>query len=237
MTDALGETTGIIKSFLPKVGGAGKAILGWGAWIIVIIIFSALIGFGVWFFIREKKFNKKIVVFEKIGNRFEPTMNDKAMEVKFSTGGDTIFYLRKSKKYLPNPRIQTGKRTYWYWIREDGEWINFGPGDFDADARQLHAHFLDKEMRFARTQIQKGLRERYDKPGFWKQYGTLVLSLSFIALIGALTWMLFDKWIALAGATNAGVETAAKVMDKANQILSSMNNICQGGSGYAPVGG
>ena len=68
------------------------------------------------------KYNKKIVIFEKINGRFEPTRKDRAMELKFGRAGDTVFYLAKNRKYLPVPVIQTGRRKYWFAIREDGEW-------------------------------------------------------------------------------------------------------------------
>ena len=235
MAEALTTTLDIAKGGLGNIGGFGRGLIGLGAWLLFFVIVLVIIGVGAYLFIRKLKFNKKIIIFEKIGNHFEPTKTDRAMEVKFSTGGDTIFYLQKHKKYMPSPELQTGRRVYWYWIREDGEWINFCPGDFDEDAKRLHAHFLDKEVRFARTQIQKGLKERYDKPGFWKQYGILVFSIGFIAMIGIMTWLLFDKWIELAATTNAGVESAGLVMKQAGEVLSAISNVCSGGSGYKSV--
>jgi len=235
MPDAVSQATDIAGGMIPSFGGAGKWLLGVGAWLVLAIVFLVFLGVCTWLFVRKLKYNKKIVIFEKVGGRFEPTRNDRAMEVKFSTAGDTIFYLRKHKKYIPNPRLQTGRRIYWYWIREDDEWINFEPGDFDADAKKLGAHFLDKEMRYARTQIQKGLKARYEKQGFWKQYGVLVFSLGFIVVLGMMMWLLFDKWIDLAGTTNAGVETAKEVLKEAARILGAIDNIKSGGGGYVPA--
>ncbi len=233
MADLIGEGQDIISGAIPKLKGFGTGLLGWGAWAILFIILVSVAVFAIWFILRLLKYNKKIEVFEKIGGRFEKTRVDRAMEVKFSTAGDTIFYLRKHRKYLPNPTIQAGRRLYWYFIDPvDNEWINFGPGDFHEDRKRLGGHILHTDMRYARTQVQKGLKERYEKPGFWKQYGLLVFSIAFIALIGVMTFLLFDKWIEGLGAVPDILEKLGVVLDRADAILGKLDNVCQGGSGF-----
>ncbi len=231
MVETVGTVTNFAKGIIPKVPGIAGSGLNYFAWLIIIVLIAAMIGVAIFVFIRQSKFNKKIVIFENIGGKWQPTRKDRAAEVKLSTSGDTIFYLLRHKKYLPTPSIQTGKRTYWYHIRSDGEWINFEMDDLDQEGKRMGARFLDKEMRYARTQIQKGLRERYDEPGFWKQYGIMVFSIAYITLIGVMAFLIFDQWIDLANATNAGVETAGVVMEKVNEVIGSLDNICSGGSG------
>jgi len=46
-----------------------------------------------------------------------------------------------------------------------------------------------------------------------------------------MVWLLFQEWTELAQATSGAVDTAAVVLDRIDQILSSMDNICSGGSG------
>jgi len=219
------------KDLIPKVGISTSMIV----YLIIAVVVLAIVFFVALLIIRFLKYNQKIIIFEKINGRFEPTRKDRAMEMKIGNAGDTVFLLKKHKKQIPTPTIQTGRKTYWFFVREDGEWINFSPGDYDADARKSGARFLDKEMRYARTQIQRGLKDRYDEPGFWKQYGLLVFSIGFIALIGILTFLLFDKWIDLARATNSGVETAGLVLEETRKIIGTLDNICSGGSGLVPV--
>ncbi len=235
MADAVSQATDIAKGFFPSFAGGKGAIMSWGLWVIGFILTVVIIIVGVWLFIRTRKFNKTIFIYEKIDGKFRKTGKDKAMEVAFSTAGDTVFYLKRRKKYIPNPSLQSGSREYWYFIRRDGEWINFELGDLDEQARKAGAHFLDKEVRFARTQIVKGLKERYDKPGFWKQYGLLVFSIAFIVVIGVMTFLLFDKWVDLARTTVAAVDTAGEVMDKVSKVMGSLDNICAG-SGMRPAG-
>ncbi len=221
------QVSGAVGQFIPGFVTLGSTFQ-FLTWILFFLLFLAGGGVVGFIYLYRRKFNKKIVIFEKINGVFQPTRSDRASEVKLSTSGDTIFYLKKHKKYIPNPSIQTGIRTYWFFIREDDEWINFGLEDLDLLSKKVGARFLDKEMRFARTQIQKGLKERYDKPSFWQQYGLLLFSIAYIVIIGIMTWLLFDKWIELAGTTNAGVETAAKVMEKIDQTMGSLANLCSG---------
>ena len=225
------EILNVGKGFIPSFSFFGGSI-NFIAWMIIVIIIIGLFTVFIILFLLNRKYNKKIIIFEKIGKSFVPSRKDKAMEVKFSTAGDSITYLRKHKKYLPTPSIQTGNREYWYFIREDGEWINFGLEDLDEASREVGARFLDKEMRYARTSIQKGLKDRYEQQSAWQKYGIYILSFGYVALIGVMVWLLFDKWVDLAQTTKGAVDTAGIVLENVDRILSNMDNICSGGSGF-----
>lgn len=224
---------------MPTVGGAisqlgtafeGKSYFGAITWLFIIVIF-AIIGFIIGYMIlRKRTFKYKIVIFEKINGQFEPTRKDRAREVKLGRGGHVALFLAKHKVYRARPKLQSGRKVYWYFIAEDGEWINFNPGDFDKDRRSMGAHIVDADMRYANEGLERSLRERYDKSNVWQQYGIYIVSVGFIVVVGIMTWLLFDKWIELAGTTNAGVKTAGEVMELAKQVLSSVDNIksCSG---------
>jgi len=218
--------TDTLKDFIPNIQILGSGFTNMIAWSILLIVILTTLGIVIFFVIRAMKFNKRIVIFEEINGIFQPTRKDRAGEIKFSTAGDTIFYALRHKKYLPNPSIQTGRRTYWYFIRSDDEWINFGLENLNELSRKAGAKFLDKEMRYARTQIQKGLKERYDKPTFWSQYGMMIMNMAWIAMIGIFTWLLFDKWLDLASTTNSGVATAGTVLEKVSDVLAKLDNVC-----------
>ncbi len=221
------DITGTLAGYMPKIGGS--SLLTFITWLLIAVIFLVCVGVGAWFFVRWLKFNNKIIIFEKIAGRFEHTKTDKAMEIKVSLAGDTAFFLRRHKKYLPRPTLQAGRRVYWFFIRSDGEWINIVPEDFDEKARTLGAKFLDKEVRYARSQIQKGLKERYDKDSFWKSHGATILTFSFIALIAVMSWFLFDKWI-------EGLNAVPNILDKLSILIEKVDNACTGGAGYVSVG-
>ena len=116
---------------LPDLGITGGGIINVFAFIFIGILI-AIVAVGVTIIIVLKlKFNKKIIIFEKINGRFEPTRKDRGMIQNLKGTGDTILYLKKFKKYLPTPELQTGRNTYWFAIREDGEWFNIGIEDID----------------------------------------------------------------------------------------------------------
>jgi len=220
------------KAFIPNF--SGSLIVSFVAWVIIFIVVCIAVGFGTYWYMNRKKFNKDVVIFEKVNGRFEPIGKDKAMEMKVGTGGDTMFVFRKSKQYEPRPSIQTGRNTYWFFRKEDGELINFGLADMDEQMRELDAHFLDKEMRYARAGLQKNLKDRYDKIGFWEKYGGLVAYIGLIAIVGIMTFLLFDKYIELADTVNTSIEASRKVMELAKEILGNVDTI-QGGSGIKPA--
>jgi len=208
----------------------------WGATVSVVtfavILFIVAIIFAVILFIvlTATKYNKKLVIFQKVGKTIEVVKRDRAMVVKFGEAGDTIFFVKKSKKYLPDPSIQTGRNTYWYYIREDGEWINFGIEDIDEKFKELKIHYLDKEMRYARTQIQRNLKERYDQPNFWTKYGGLIAYIGLVAMTGIMMWLLFDKFLDIASSVNVAIDKAAEVQETTKQIIGGLDGLKATGS-------
>lgn len=230
----IGDTVG---QFIPSMSTVGN-IFTIGVWFIFIFVFAVIAGIATYFIVQRLRYNNKIIIWSKINGRFEITGRDRAMEMPLSKFGETVFYLQKRKKYLPRPDKQVGRRMFFYMIRSDGQWINVDLEDIDAKAKRMRIHYTDKSTNYARTQIERALKERYDKPGFFEKYGTIIVSITFVVLLGILTWLLFDKWISLSGATTEGVKQLGVVTDKTNlvldrlgQLLSNIDNICQGGSG------
>ncbi len=203
----------------------------------VILFLFVLIAIGTLVYVYMKKvYYKKIVIFERVGGHIQVTKKDVARNIRMGDAGDFILYTRKFKKFLPPASIQTGNNTYWYFIREDGEWINIGIKDIDEQMKEMNAHFLDKEMRFARTGMQKNLRERLQKITFWDKYGAMVIWTVYIVVVGIMTWLLFDKWIELSNSIKSAMETAKQVMDLQRETLQSIDNIRTGGGGIVPTG-
>lgn len=230
----MADISSTVAGLMPRFGGS-SSVFTFITWLVIAGIFLGGVGLVAYLFVRWMKFNNKIIIFEKIAGQFERTKTDKAMEVKVSKAGDTVFYFRRYKKYVPTPSFQAGRREFWFFKREDGELINIKPGDYDAEARALGAKYLDKEVRYQRSQIQKALKDRYDKDSFWKTHGATVLTFSFIALIAVMSWFLFDKWIEGLNAVPNILDKLASLLDRMDTIMGSMDNICTGGSGMIPA--
>ena len=216
------------KDYLPAGRLSGKTIFSLLTWLIILAVIIILAGVIIFFLIRRLKFNKKIIIFEKIGGRWEPTRKDRAMEVPIGGAGDTAFYLLKHKKHLPTPSLQMGRRIYWVFIRRDGEWINFELADLDEESLKMGGRMLDKEMRYNRTALQKSFQQRFNKKSWISENWTIIAGLGFITMIGVMTWLLFDQWIELAATTNDGVRISKEVIELIRQTLVSMDNLCSG---------
>ena len=219
------------NSYIPKVSFASSTLL----WVVIVIFVIFIIAGIIAFILNRLQYKYTIVVFEKVGAYFQPTRKEKAREIKIGSIGDTIFRTNKSKKYLPNPRIQTGKRTYWYAIREDGEYINIGLEDVDFLMKKAKVHYLDKEMRHSRTALDDLFKNRYNKPTFLSTYGGLIAYSVLIVITIVMFWLLMDKFLDITQKVSGVVETAGKLLDKQGNILEKMNNVCTGGSGLQPA--
>lgn len=227
----LPDITGLLPS-TSKVVSIGTTTVKWITIFITFVIFIAIAGVLLYIFLKRLKYNKKIIIWEKVGNNWEITGRDRAMELKYDLMGNTVFALKKRKKYLPRPEIQTGRKTYWYAILEDGEWMNVGMKDINTQMKEANVKFIHPGMSYARSGLYKIMRERYEKKGFMEKYGHIIIPLIFFAVIGVLLWLNVDKMLGIANSLQTSVELSNKMSsettDKINQVLSSLENICTG---------
>lgn len=227
-----------ITSKIPDLGIDAGQIFGALTWLAIIFVLGIVVGIITWIVVSGKKFNIKVIVFEKISGRFEQTGSYRAMIQTIGDAGDTVLFIKRIKKFVPTPSIQTGRNVYWFFIRKDREWINAGIEDFDEKSEEMNVYFLDKEMRYARAALQKNLKERYAKLSFLEKYGGLIVwtTLCLIIIVGFVLFM--DKMIEITGAVDTmvqtGTEQTEKVLDAATGVINKLDNIC-GGSGYRPA--
>lgn len=225
------------QNYLPNIKIYGSAFISTIAWIILIVLFIAISFVVAFLIIQAKKYKYKIVLFEETGGQLVDTGKDKGMAFKFGDLGSKIMYCRKSKKYIPFPTKESGFRKFYFRNRPDGLWQNMEWHDVPEKSMDLQDEkdkFIDitKSMLYHNTGIRKGLAGRYQKEGIWQKYGTIIISFAFIAIIGVLTWLLFDKWLALANTTNDSIKAVPMVMEKVSEVLTKLDNVC-GGKGYA----
>jgi len=221
---------GDLNQFIPNwsVG----SILGFVGW---ILLFCLIVGgtiFGIWFFIRSKKFKYKIVIWDNISGVWVPKSKDRGMQVKLGTAGDVILYVLKNNKRLPMPELQAGLNTYYFYIRKDGEWINFVMDDLDELAHKMGAKFLDKEMRYARVQLQRAFNERHEPKKNWlAENASLIFNVVAFTLMGVFLWLIVREIPAIIDRMGPVLDSAIKLTEKQDAIISKMDNLCSGGSG------
>lgn len=212
-------------SYIPKISISGNTVVNFITFIVLTIVLIVIMGVSIYILIDRLKFNKKAVIFEEIGNDYEDSRKDRIAEIPLGKGGDTIFYLKKHKKYLPRGTIQTGRKTYWYAIRQDGEWINFGIDHIDFIMKKARIRYLDKEMRHSRTALQEIFKERYQKPSFWSVYGGVIAFAILIVVFGVMTWLLFDKFLDFAGIINGAMEKSIEVLEKLDEVITKLDKL------------
>ena len=200
----------------------------------LIIIFGIVSAVAAFLIAMKRQYKIRVKKFERVNGKFQEVGMIKAKTIPVGTGGDSAILLQKPKKMLPMPTIQTGINTYWYFVSDDGEWINFGPGDFDEDRKTMGAHMLDKEMRYARTSLQQMSKERYEGETFFQKYGGMIAYAALIIVTAVGFFLIVREMASTAQASNAAIETSKEVLKEVARILGSVDNI-KGGSGISPA--
>lgn len=221
-----------LKGAIPSMNFSFSGMSNMIAIFLILLVIAIVVGILLYVFLIYRRFKYKVIVFEKVGGIWEPTRKDKGMEMAHGDGGDTVFFIRKHKKVLPRPTIQTGRNTFWYVIREDGEWINIGMGDIDMQMKKAGVQYTDKEMRFARTSLERTLKERYEKLDLWAKYGTVMISLGFIVVTGIMVFLALDKFMdvvsslgGVAESVSTMIDAATAIVDQARELLIAIDNV------------
>lgn len=233
MVDIGGSLSGILPSSQSIIAGVSSTFF-WVSIFIIIIIFLAIGGVGVYFIIRYMQFNKKIQIWEEKNNQMEYIGKDRAKEVKYNIYGDSVFVLRKRKKFLPRGEIKSGRKLYLYCIREDGEWVNISMTNVNQVLKQANVKFIHPDMRAFKSGTAKIMKDRYEKVNWIKEYGPIILPIVIFVILSLAIYFIADKVVSGISLSNAGIEASNKVLDKVNDVLSSLNNICSN-SGYKPA--
>ncbi len=223
-------------SYLPEVN---KASVGKFAYmsiisILVLIVIAGLFALWAWWYISKRRFKYKIIIFAKIDGKYKNIGSDRAMERRVGHGGDTVFYIKKLKKIVPTPTIQTGANTYWMAKREDNELINIGMEDIDLIFKEAKVHYLTPETRYARASLQKLNKDRYDKETFWQKYGRDAMTIVFIVVISIMLLLIASKMMEIVGSVDGAMKSAGEIIEKANQVLGTLDNVCSD-SGIVPA--
>jgi hypothetical protein len=221
ISEQLGKL-GVTKILPASMSGSG--LMKIGLWILGSILVSAVIIGGIIVLMMWLKYNKKAVIFQKVGNKIVPTVYSKACFEKIGRAGDRMFFIKTLKRYTKDASIQMGKNTYWFFEREDGELINFCLEDFDEIMKKAGAFYTDFDMRMARLGIEKNLAERHLNKSFWDKYGAMLMNiLAFLVIVVCLViffWQLDKVMKSLNGLIG--------VMDG---YIQAYNNIVQGSGG------
>lgn len=182
---------------------------------IVVIIVMGMLGYLIYLNLQKRKFNKKVVLFRKVGGKIIKVGEDLAAFERIGVGGDFWCKVRKLKKIVPRPRIQMDNNTFWFYEREDGEWINIGLEDIDLRMKEFSAYFVDEDMRLQRLGIQKNLQQRLQKLTFFEKYGAMLIFGFFVLIVTVCLILLFQR---MEGAYQGATQMASSVKSMAISV-------------------
>jgi len=231
---AIGEMLAESGVSIPDISGGG--VLSILSKIGIVLLIGIPIAIIIIYIIYTLKFNKVIVLFKEVAGKTQMVGKDKGAFERVGTAGDYWCRTKKFKKILPRPKIQIGieknlllgfKPIYWFFEREDGEWINFSLQDLDEQMKNAGAYYVDEDMRLQRLGIQKNLFDRFQKIGFWSKYGTQIAFAGFVLIVTICLILLFRDLRNVADALNG----AAGAIEHLAKTLGNIK-----GSGVVPVG-
>jgi len=211
--------------------------IGSGNILYVVSILAFVIACGIIFYViyMMRLYNRKVIVYENIaGQGFQRTFVDTARLIKLGDGGEELLYLRKKKTYRTAYGKKMGKNEYWFAIGQDGYWYNCVLGDIDAKMGMLDIEPIDRDMRYMHVAVRKNISERYKKVRFMDKYGSWLVGGIVIIILLVGMWFLMDKMAETAAITNDNIKSSTAVVNAAERLLSSLDNI-GGGSGIQPA--
>lgn len=227
-----------LKGFRFGLGTIGTVAI----WILLsLMVFGLILAVILWIYFK-KVYNQQSWILGNVGGKSMLKLVDKGRYIRFGMAGDKLFRLRKSKKYLSPPTIQTGKNLWLFWERKDGELINIGLGDVDEQMRLAGAYFVDTDMRMQRLGIEKNLRDRLMKESWFSKYGSTIAGVIFVILVTVALVVLFSKLVDVAGAMDkmaGSVKEMADVVEKYYSVRvggQAPSDIINGGGGLVPAG-
>ena len=182
-----------------KMGAIGIGLLVFfGALLIV-----ALIGIGVFMWINKQQLKYEIPLYKMIGGKPMEVAKYKAKDFKIGFAGDKLWFVPKAKKYIMAGTIQSVKNKFLHFEREDGEWVNFGLEDIDAQMKTAGARYIQSDMRAGRIAISNILESRFKgKQSFWEKYGSMITQTIFYMIVSISMVIIFYQWGGIIDRTN-----------------------------------
>jgi len=209
----------------------------------IAFVIIAIIGYFVYASSLKKKYWIKIHVFRLIGNTPTRVAKYNAQEVPFGMAGDRLwkvatgFLYLKAIKWLPCGKIQSAPREFWYYIREDGEWINFSLDDINEIQKKAGVRFVQEDMRLQRLATERLLEQRLMNKTFWEKWGTtimLIIVFMVVAVCMVVIFYQFSKIIDQFAQVVAMQQETSKILLKVFGE-NYLNNSVGGVSGLIPA--
>lgn len=220
ITDLLGKA-GIS---MPSMGGVMTGILGF---ILLLFICGAMV-LVTWLILNSMTYNKRIIIFGKVGQHFEPTEKDKAKEMVIGDGGERVLFLKR-RKLWKIAEVQASRNTYWFAILDDGYWYNVSLGDLNKDLGEFKVTGISPEMhklmRYQNAGLRKNLKERHMKKK-WYEHPLIgwIGAILFVLVVGIMFVLIGKQYYQQIPQTLSALNT---LTERINNLLEAATNLCK----------
>lgn len=212
----------------PDFNVTGLASDTWFYIAIVFVLGLIIIG-GVGFFLYNRTFSRRIVLFENIsGLGYQPSLKTRARIVKLGSGGEELLKTQAGGNYVTAYGKKMGKNTYWFAKGQDGYWYNIVLGDLDTKFNMLDIEPVDRDVRMMHVAIDRLSEQTYNKTSFLEKYGAHMIMFLFLIVLVLGMWFIIGQ---VGNATSSLAESSRILAD----ALEKSNNL-RGGSGLVPAG-
>lgn len=221
------------SDFLEQVGvtvdGSGGFLsFNWVGDIIIFLIVCILVGIFTYWYLNKKAWNKTIIKFREVNGITRRVGVEKAKEITLPGTSVRAFFLKQSQFFMPRPSIETGQDEYWYFIRNDSEWINVGLTNVNKELSKLGLGFDHTDMRMANAALKRLVDKSYKKTNWLKEYAPYIGFAVIILMVAIGGYMVMGESAKIVGAAASNIETLNEITQTMNDILSNMNNIASG---------
>ena len=199
-----------------------------GFTISIFFLVAGLVGIATYFYISKKSYNKQIYIFGEVNGITQRIGSDTAKEVVLPFTSIRAFYLKKTKVFLPRPSIQTDKNEFWYFIRDDGEWVNIGLGNLNRILKQLGLKYDHTDMRMSNASLKKLVEKNYKKTNWLKEYAPYIAIGIMILMLGITAFLVVREGAAISGGLASITNEVGELLEVISDLLSKTDNIVSG---------
>jgi hypothetical protein len=226
-----------------SLGSLGSILLV----IFIAIVILGLIGFLFYWRSVKKSYWINIEVSRMIGGVPMRVATYSAREIAFGMAGDKLWKVApsgmwkfKAIKWLPVGKIQSAPKLFKYWIRLDGEWINYQDGNLDEVSKVMGVRFVQEDMRLQRLATERLLEQRLMNKSFWEKWGTVVMTLIVFLVVAVCMVVLFYQFGKIVDkiAVNEGYQLeTSKILLRVfgENFITDAQNTTGGGTGLVPA--
>lgn len=219
-----------VGDFLNQLGvnvGDGSGVISFsflGDIVIFLILCIFAGGFTYWY-LNKRSFNKTIVKFREINGVTRRVGIEKAREVVLPNTSVRAFFLKNSKFFIPRPSKETSENEFWFFIREDGEWVNVALGNLNRKLKELDIKFDHTDTRMANAALKKLVDASYKKTNWLKEWAPYIGYSVIIIMLGIAGYLVMGESAKVIGASVGNVEALGDITETLNNILVNINNI------------